>query len=307
MTVLVRDKVILSKSTEKEKPMPKLYVVATPIGNLNDLTPRMREALEAADLIAAEDTRVTMKLLNQFDLHRQMVSCHRHNEAQKAPQIVERMLAEDLTVALTCDAGTPGISDPGHILVRACWEAGIPVEPVCGPTAAATCLSASGFDAREFAFYGFLPREKKALSDKLDAILRAGVPVFVLYESPHRIVDLVAALASKWPECLVCVCSDLTKKFERIYRGQAGTVLAELRANPSVEKGEYCLAVDISMLPFSEAHSQHPQAAAFMLECLLNGADLRDAAREAQAAGYPRNEVYRAKLQIAALFGDDAR
>ena len=196
--------------------MPKLYVVATPIGNLNDLTPRMRQALESADLIAAEDTRVTMKLLNQFDLKKPMTSCHRHNEEGKAPQIVEKMLAEDLTVALTCDAGTPGISDPGHLLVRACHEAGIPVEPVCGPSAVVTALSVSGFDAREFAFYGFLPREKKALADKLDAIRRAAVPVFVLYEAPHRIVDLAAALAEKWPPCALCVCGDLSQRYERI-------------------------------------------------------------------------------------------
>ena len=282
--------------------MAKLYVVATPIGNLNDLTPRMREALEAADLIAAEDTRVTMKLLNQFDLHKPMVSCHRHNEEGKAPQIVERMLNEDLTVALTCDAGTPGISDPGHILVRECWRAGVPVEPVCGPSAVVTCLSASGFDAREFAFYGFLPREKKALSDKLDAIRRAGVPVFVLYESPHRIVDLVAALAEKWPECLLCVCSDLTKRYERIYRGSAPEVLGALRANPSVEKGEYCLAVDISTLPSLAIDIPKPDAAAFMLSRMLDGAPLREAASEAAEAGYPRNEVYRAKLKIAEMF-----
>ena len=282
--------------------MAKLYVVATPIGNLNDLTPRMREALEAADLIAAEDTRVTMKLLNQFDLHKPMVSCHRHNEEGKAPQIVERMLNEDLTVALTCDAGTPGISDPGHILVRECWRTGVPVEPVCGPSAVVTCLSASGFDAREFAFYGFLPREKKALSDKLDAIRRAGVPVFVLYESPHRIVDLVAALAEKWPECLLCVCSDLTKRYERIYRGSAPEVLGALRANPNVEKGEYCLAVDISTLPSLAIDIPKPDAAAFMLSRMLDGAPLREAASEAAEAGYPRNEVYRAKLKIAEMF-----
>ena len=282
--------------------MHKLYVVATPIGNLNDLTPRMREALEAADLIAAEDTRVTMKLLNQFDLKKPMTSCHRHNEEGKAPQIVEKMLAEDLTVALTCDAGTPGISDPGHLLVRACWAAGIPVEPVCGPSAVVTCLSASGFDAREFAFYGFLPREKKALFDKLDAIHRAGAPVFVLYESPHRIVDLAAALAEKWPQCTLCVCSDLTKRYERIYRGTAPEVLGQLRANPSVEKGEYCLAVDISMLPPAEAPVQRPQAAAFMLARILEGDGLREAAQAAADAGYPRNEVYRARLKISEMF-----
>lgn len=284
--------------------MPKLYVVATPIGNLNDLTPRMREALEAADLIAAEDTRVTMKLLNQFDLHRPMVSCHRHNEDQKAPQIVARMLQEDLTVALTCDAGTPGISDPGHLLVRSCWEAGIPVEPVCGPSAAVTCLSASGFDAREFAFYGFLPREKKALSEKLNSIHRSGIPVFVLYESPHRVVDLVEALAEKWPECLLCVCSDLTKRYERIYRGAAPDVLGQLRANPSVEKGEYCLAVDLSMLPPAEAETARPDVSAFMLSKILDGAEIREAADAAAEAGYARNDVYRARLKISELFED---
>lgn len=282
--------------------MPKLYVVATPIGNLNDLTPRMQKALEAADLIAAEDTRVTLKLLNQFGLHRPMVSCHRHNEAQKAPQIVERMLSEDLTVALTCDAGTPGISDPGHLLVRAAWEAGVPVEPVCGPSAAITCLSASGFDAREFAFYGFPPREKKALSEKLDAIRRAGPPVFALYESPHRIVELVRALSEKWPECLLCVCSDLTKKFERIYRGPAPEVLSQLEANPGVEKGEYCLAADLSMLPPEEAPAPRQDAAARMLAFMLEGDDLREAAARAMDEGFPRNEVYRAKLRIAERF-----
>ena len=282
--------------------MPKLYVVATPIGNLSDLTPRMREALEAADLIAAEDTRVTMKLLNHFDLHRPMVSCHRHNEDAKAPQIVQRMLSEDLTVALTCDAGTPGISDPGHLLVRACWEAGIPVTPVCGPSAAVTCLSASGFDAREFAFYGFLPLEKKALNDKLDAIRRAGVPVVVLYESPHRIVDLVDRIAEKWPECLLCVCSDLTKRYERIYRGPAPEVLVQLRDNPGVEKGEYCLAADISMLPPPEAPAARPDAAAFMLSLMLDDMDLPDAAEAALEQGYARNDVYRARLRIREMF-----
>ena len=285
--------------------MPRLYVVATPIGNLNDLTPRMREALTAADLIAAEDTRVTMKLLNQFDLHRPMVSCHRHNEETKAPRIVERMLTEDLTVALTCDAGTPGISDPGHLLVDACWAAGIPVEPVCGPSAVVTCLSASGFDAREFAFYGFLPREKKALNDKLDAIHRAGIPVFVLYESPHRVVELAAQLAERWPDCRLCVCSDLTKKFERLYRGTTPEVLAALRANPGVEKGEYCMAVDISMLPAAEIRVERVDVTAWMLSKILDGQSIREAAEAALNEGYPRNDVYRARIRIGEMFEED--
>ena len=281
--------------------MPKLYVVATPIGNLDDLTPRMREALERADLIAAEDTRVTMKLLSRFDLKKPLVSCHRHNEENRAPQLIERMLAEDLTVALTCDAGTPGVSDPGHLLVRAAWEAGVPVEPVSGPSAVVTALSASGFDAREFAFYGFLPREKKALREKLAAIRRTGVGVAVLYESPHRVAGLVEEIAAMWPACGLCVCCDLTKRFERIDRGPAGTVLEALRANPNVEKGEYCLVIDLSPLPAPEEAPARADAAQFVLGRMLEGDGLDAAAAAAREAGYPRNELYRARLRIAKL------
>lgn len=283
--------------------MPKLYVVATPIGNLNDLTPRMQEALESADLIAAEDTRVTMKLLNHYDLKKPMVSCHRHNEDARAPQLVARMLEEDLTVALTCDAGTPGISDPGHLLVRACWENNIPVEPICGPSAVVTALSASGFDAREFAFYGFLPREKKALREKLDNIRAAAVPVFVLYESPHRVVELVETLAQEWPECMLCVCSDLTKRYERMYRGNVCEVLAELKTNANVEKGEYCMVVDISTLPPVEKKPEAQiDATLFLLSRILDGDELSEAIDAAREAGYPRNELYKAKLKISEMF-----
>lgn len=285
--------------------MPKLFVVATPIGNLNDLTPRMRSALENANMIAAEDTRVTMKLLNHFDIKKPMVSCHRHNEDQRAPHIIEKMLQEDLTVALTCDAGTPAISDPGNLLVKACWEAGIPVEPVCGPSAVATALSIAGFDAREFAFYGFLPREKKALNAKLDAIHLAGIPVFVLYESPHRIVELTAQIAEKWPDAMLCVCSDLTKKYERVYRGTAGEVCAMLKDNPSVEKGEYCMAVDISMLPPAQAPVEKCSVTAFMLDKILSGAELSQACEAAASAGYARNEIYKAKIDIGEMFDEE--
>jgi len=286
--------------------MAKLYVVATPIGNLNDLTPRMKSAIEAADLIAAEDTRVTMKLLNHWDIKKSMISCHRHNEDEKAPRIVERMLEEDLTVALTCDAGTPGISDPGHLLVRACWEAGVPVEPVSGPSATVTALSASGFDAREFAFYGFLPREKKFLREKLESIRRSGIPVCVLYESPHRIIDLVKQISIDWEGCELCVCSDLTKRYEKMYRGSAAQVLNMLEANPSVEKGEYCIVCDISMLPSLEEKAQAMDATVLMLAAIINeDASIAEAAQAALDAGCPRNEVYKAKLKIQDMFEEE--
>ena len=121
--------------------MPTLYVVATPIGNLSDLSPRVRETLEKVDLVAAEDTRMAMKLLNHLGLSRPAVSCHRHNEESRASVIIERMIAENIDVALTCDAGTPAISDPGNRLVDAAWRAGIRVVPVCGPSATVTALS----------------------------------------------------------------------------------------------------------------------------------------------------------------------
>ena len=282
--------------------MPKLYVVATPIGNLNDLSPRMREALEKSDLIAAEDTRVTMKLTQVLGLHKPMVSCHRHNESQKKDAIIERMLAEDLTVALTCDAGTPGISDPGEELVRAAWEASIPVEPVCGPSAIVTALSVSGYDTRQFAFYGFLPRENKALDEKLKSILKTGISPAVLYESPHRVVDLLEKIALNAPTARVTVCCDLSKKFERIDRGEVTKVLETLKSNPNVEKGEYCLVLDF------DAHAREEKGALAelsaelrLMQRLLDGEEMDEACQALKAEGLKRNELYKAKLHLAEL------
>ena len=282
--------------------MPELLVVATPIGNLNDLTPRAAEALERADLIAAEDTRVTMKLLNHLNLKKPMVSCHRHNEEDRSGGIVERMLAEDLTVALTCDAGTPAVSDPGQFLVDAAWRAGIRVTPVCGASATVTALSASGFDSREFGFFGFLPREKKALAEKLKAIRDTGLGCAVLYESPHRVVELTRAIAEALPDARLLVCCDLTKKYELLLRGAPGDVLSQLEANPNVEKGEYCLVLE---LPTRDEQPPEPEAAPLpaemrLLERMLAGESLSEAAR-ALSGSLPRNELYRAKLAVKAF------
>ena len=282
--------------------MPRLYVVATPIGNLNDLTPRAAKALREADLVAAEDTRVTMKLLNHLEITRPMISCHRHNEDDRAPGLIARMVEENLTVALCCDAGTPAISDPGNQLVAAAWDAGVEVIPVCGASAVTTALSASGFDAREFAFYGFLPREKKALREKLAAIQACGIPVGVLYESPHRVVDLVETICGEWPLCRLAVCCDLTKRYEAIYRGACDEVLARLKANQNVEKGEYCLVFDLSSLPALPKEEPRLSAQAYLLNALLEDRELDEAAADALASGYPRNEVYRAKLKIKEMF-----
>ena len=283
--------------------MPKLYVVATPIGNLNDLTPRMREALETCDLIAAEDTRVTMKLLQVMDIHKPMMSCHRHNEGDKKDGIIEKMLSEDLTVALTCDAGTPGISDPGEVLVDAAWKAGIPVIPVSGPSAVVTALSASGFDTVNFAFFGFLPRENKDLDKKLTEIHESGIPVAVLYESPHRVLDLLKRIALDLPGSRVTVCCDLTKKFEKIDRGEISAVVETLSKRENLEKGEYCIVLDMHNVPKKEAPAaaEEKTAEQALFDKLLCGKDLRDACDELKTEGFKRNDIYRARLAVTEL------
>ena len=282
--------------------MPKLYVAATPIGNLGDISPRLKDALSDADLIAAEDTRVTLKLLNYMGIKKPMLSCHRHNEDMRSESIISRMLDEDLTVALTCDAGTPAISDPGQLLVAAAWDADIEIVPIPGPSAAITALSCSGFDAREFSFYGFMPRERQKLIKKLESIEASGISIAVMYESPHRIVDLVKNISSTWPDCRICVCCDLTKKFELITRGMCSDVLAGLSKNPNVEKGEYCLVVEVPVHEKKEDVAVKLNVECFIMKQLLDGSDIDDAIAAASNNGYSRNEIYRAKIKIINRF-----
>lgn len=275
--------------------MAELFVAATPIGNLMDLTPRLAETLKRCDLIVAEDTRVTMKLLHHLGIKKPLLSMNRHTEQDKAGTIVERMLREDLSVCLTCDAGTPGISDPGVPLVAAAHEAGIRVTPISGPSAMTTHLSACGFDARTFGFYGFLPREKGALARKIGEIGRSGLHAAVLYESPRRVVELVETIGQVLPGCSISVACDLTKRFEKIRTGPWAQVLEALRADPNVEKGEYSLVIALPPAP-EDPEPVSPEA--LILEAMLQGADLDSAAREVLLAGAPRNKVYKAKLKI---------
>ena len=279
--------------------MPRLYVVATPIGNLSDISPRALETLKGCDLIAAEDTRVTRALLNHFSIDTPCVSNHQHNEEQRAASLPQRMIDEDLTVAVVTDAGTPAISDPGSVLVREAAALGIEVLAVPGPTAMASALSVSGFDTREFAFYGFLPRQKKELRDKLTAMKQSGVPIAVVHESPHRVIDLVRAVTETLPGCRISASCDLTKLYEKTIRGTAEEVLEQLLANEKAEKGEYCLVLDMSGVTLHV-----PQAApdasleAQLFEALMDGCDWREAGERLTARGAKRNDVYRARTAV---------
>ena len=285
--------------------MPTLYVVATPIGNLNDMTPRAVETLRSVALIAAEDTRVTMKLLNRFEISTPLTSCHQHNEETKGAWLADKMLAEGIDVAVTTDAGTPCISDPGYGLVKACVERGIEVIPIPGCCASVSAMSVSGFDTREFAFYGFLPREKKDLKEKLLSMAK-GVAVAAVHESPYRVTELVEVIADLLPDtCISCSC-DLTKLHEKTIRGTAGEVLEMLRANPKTEKGEYCLILDFHgvKLPEEKAPAAEISLEARLVEQMLEGLDLRDAQSELVLQGAKKNAVKQAALRLKKLFED---
>lgn len=279
--------------------MPRLYVVATPIGNLSDISPRALDALRKSDLIAAEDTRVTRALLNHFGIDTPCISNHQHNEAQRAVPLIERMLKEDLTVSVVTDAGTPCISDPGSVLVREAAGAGVEVLAVPGPTAMASALSVSGFDTREFAFYGFLPRAKKDLEEKLIRMARSGVPVAVVHESPHRVMDLMRAVVRVLPGCRVSASCDLTKLHEKTVRGTAQEVLDSLLANEKAEKGEYCLVLDLHDVHLEEEKAPAGVSLeARLFEEMLAGWDLRTAGERLTAQGEKRNDVYRARTAV---------
>ncbi|MBP3657046.1 MAG: 16S rRNA (cytidine(1402)-2'-O)-methyltransferase [Clostridia bacterium] len=285
--------------------MPRLYVVATPIGNLSDMSPRALETLRSADLIAAEDTRVTRALLNHFGIDTPCISNHQHNEEHRAASLPQRMIDEDLTVAVVTDAGTPCISDPGSVLVREAAALGVEVLAVPGPTAMASALSVSGFDTREFAFYGFLPRQKKDLKEKLLAMARSGVPVGVVHESPHRVIELVRVIEETLPGCCISASCDLTKLYEKTIRGTAGEVLAMLEANEKAEKGEYCLVLDMSgvTLEAQEAASA-ASLEAQIFEALMDGCDLREAGERLLERGVKRNDVYRARTAVQRFLED---
>ena len=285
--------------------MPTLYVVATPIGNLQDFSPRAVEILKNVGFIAAEDTRVTMKLCQVFGIHTPLTPCHQHNEADKGRRLAERMATENLDAALTTDAGTPCVSDPGYLLVQACLELGIAVQPVPGCCAGVAALSVSGFDAREWAFYGFLPREKKALREKLIDIAR-GPKVAIVHESPYRVTELVACIQETLPAARLSVSCDLTKLHELTLRGTPEAVLEALRANPKTEKGEYCLVLDLHgvELPPEDRETPPTSLESRLLEMLLAGADLREAQGRLVADGEKKNAVKAAALRLKRLFGE---
>lgn len=288
----------------------KLYIVATPIGNLSDFSERGIETLANADLIAAEDTRNTIKLLNHFDIHTPMTANHKFNELQAVDRLVAEIL-EGKNIAVVSDAGTPCVNDPGFVLAKACADAGIEVVGIPGACAAVTAVSVSGLPSATFCFCGFFPREKKETAELVSYIKGNRPELYIFYESPLRIVKTMEALDENLPTARVALCNDLTKSHERIYRGTPGEVLSELKANPNAEKGEYAMCVYYE--PETVEKEENPLSLEAMLVdvMLKKQCSLKDAisllATDASVSPTgeipaPKKEIYQASLNLKNSF-----
>ena len=271
-----------------------LYLVPTPIGNLGDISQRCRETLENADFIAAEDTRVTLKLLNHLGLKKSLVSYYEHNKAFKGDKIVDRILAGE-TCALVSDAGSPAISDPGEDLVKQCAQAGIPVCAIPGPCAAITALSISGQSTGRFCFEGFLSTAKKSRREHLDS-LRTEQRTMIFYEAPHKLLATLTDMAQVFgPERPISLCRELTKLHEQVLRLTLAQAIELYTDTPP--KGEFVLIVAGAPAPEVQLPSVQ-DAAARVAQLLEQGLSRKDAVRQTAAElGLPKNEVYEIALK----------
>lgn len=221
--------------------MSKLYVIPTPIGNLGDMTPRSIEALRESDIILAEDTRNSLKLMNIFDIKSKLLSYHKFNEEDRSHEIIDRMLNDDILVSIITDAGTPCVSDPGYVLVNEAREKGIEVIGFAGACASIVALSISGIKSDKFAFYGFLARKDKSLKDDIDRIMKNDIKTFIIYESPKRVENLFKILKEKMPNSKFSLCKELTKLHEHVDYDIAENIYNLIKSDDNYKRGEYVI------------------------------------------------------------------
>ena len=272
-----------------------LYLVPTPIGNLSDISIRCRETLEQADFIAAEDTRVSLKLLNHLGIKKPLVSYFEHNKAQKGEMSVERILAGE-TCALVSDAGSPAISDPGEELVKQCAEAGITVCAIPGPCAVITALSISGQATGRFCFEGFLSTAKKSRRDHLESLVNE-TRTMVFYEAPHKLLNTLEDMATVFSnDRPISLCRELTKLHEEVIRTTLGGAIELYNQQPP--KGEFVLVV-AGAAPAEEKTATAEDAVQRVKELMGSGMSRKDAVKQtAQELHLPKNVVYDAALNI---------
>jgi 16S rRNA (cytidine1402-2'-O)-methyltransferase len=278
--------------TRAAESLGKLFVVGTPIGNLQDMTFRAVSTLKQVDLIACEDTRRTAKLLQRYFIRTPTVSFHEHNEMTRAPELVLQ-LEEGSHIALVSDAGMPGISDPGYRLVHLALRHGVPVIPVPGVTAFVAALSAAGLPVDEFHFAGFLPRKSGPRRKALEALKRAG-GTLIFYEAPHRVLEMLKDVLSVLGERPAVVAREVTKTYEEFLRGGVGEVLARLKAKPV--KGELTVLIgpDRGQAASVRAEAQDSVREAIERAMAAEGLSERAALKAvARARGISRSEAYR--------------
>jgi len=271
-----------------------LYVVATPLGNLRDITLRALDVLAAVDLVAAEDTRRTQQLLSHYTIHTRLIALHEHNERQTAEDIVG-LLADGMSVAYVTDAGTPAISDPGAILVARVSEAALPVIPIPGPSALTAALSAAGLSAPQFLFYGFLPSRPGARRAALSAL--SSLPhALVFFEAPHRLLQTLEDMTQVLgPSRVVLIAREITKVFESFQRCELAQARAWLMEDANRMRGEFVLIVEGAATAPEEAAAQGQRT----LEILLNDLPLKQAVHlTAAITGTKKNVLYRRALEL---------
>ena len=270
-----------------------LYLVPTPIGNLNDISDRCRATLTQADFIAAEDTRVSVRLLNHLDIKKELVSYHEHNKAKTGPRILER-LQNGESCALVTDAGSPAISDPGEDLVKLCIDAGVTVCAIPGPCALITALSASGLPTGRFCFEGFLSTTKKLQKAHLES-LKKEERTMIFYEAPHRLSTTLEALQDAFgPTRRISLCRELTKLHEEYFRTTLQEAIAYYKENPP--RGEFVLIVE-GVSPV-EAVPDIDAAIRLVAELMESGLSRKDAAKmAAEQTGLKKNILYEASLR----------
>ncbi|MGB7606195.1 MAG: 16S rRNA (cytidine(1402)-2'-O)-methyltransferase [Lutisporaceae bacterium] len=276
-----------------------LYLCATPIGNLEDITLRCIRILREVDIVAAEDTRQSIKILNHFEIKKPLVSYHEHNKYTKGKELVSIML-EGKSIALVSDAGMPAISDPGEDLVRLCIEHKIEIVPIPGASASLTALIVSGISTRSFCFEGFLPSNKKEKKEKLEQ-LSSETRTIILYESPHRIKDTLKELQQYLGDRKASVSRELTKKFEETIRGTLSEIFAVLQQRDI--KGEFVIVlegIDIKVLIDKEAKKWHNiSVEQHILMYIEQGMDKKEAIKKvAEDRNLPKKEVYAVSCNI---------
>lgn len=285
---------LMESLSQQNVPTSTLYVIATPIGNIGDISLRALFVLGMADVIACEDTRVTKTLLSTYGINKELVSAHKHNEREAGQYLVER-LKKGERVVLVSDAGTPAVSDPGAKIIDEVWNAGINIVPIPGASAAVTALSAAGFPDDHFLFFGFLPTKNVQRKNVLQT-LKDNEATLIFYEAPHRIGETLSALAEIFePTRRIVIARELTKLFEEIHRCTMAGVLDWLNSDPNHRKGEFVLLVEGAAPASDELNAESQRVLSILMEEMPVSAAASLAAR---ITGDKKNRLYELALQL---------